>query len=59
MQQCQVWLEIEESLLAESPVMLVDDRSMKNNASSLENLQKKSREKVERIDDFFDLDLFE
>jgi hypothetical protein len=39
-------------LLAESPVMLVDDRSMKNNASSLENLQKKSREKVERIGDF-------
>ena len=42
-------LGILESLLAEPSILLVDDGTMKNNTSSLENLQKKSRRKVERI----------
>jgi hypothetical protein len=40
---------VDESLLAEGSTMIVDDETMKNSTSSLENLQKKSRRKIERI----------
>lgn len=54
LQQYMIWLENDDSLLAEDPIALVDDESKRSNARFVQNLDERLREKIEEL---LDLDL--